>query len=104
MGFASDLTQVQDGHIRLAVLRLLDEQPGYQANDSVLHSAVGAMGLNCTRDQMRGHLAWLAEQRMITTIEIAAGLTVATLTERGGDVANGRSQIKGVQRPSPKGG
>ena len=83
MSLAADLARVQDEHIRLAVLRLLDDQSSYQANDSVLHSAVNAMGLTCTRDQMRSHLTWLAE--------------------RGGEVAKGRSVIRGVQRPSPKG-
>lgn len=104
MGLADDLARAHDAHIRLSVLRLLDGLPAYQANDSVLTEAVNAMGLTCTRDQMRGHLVWMEEQRLVTTIAPAAGLTVATLTERGGDVANGRSVIAGVQRPSPKGG
>lgn len=102
MSLAASFAQTHDGHIRLAVLRLLEEQPGYAANDSVLHQAMNAMGLGCTRDQMRGHVAWLAEQRLVTTIEPTIGLTVATLTERGSDVGAGRSIIAGVQRPSPK--
>ncbi len=102
MSFGADLTKVQDGHIRLATLRLLDSQPGYCANDSVLHQAVNAMGLVCTRDQMRGHITWLQEQRLVETVSPAPGLLVATLTERGGEVAHGRSFINGVQRPSPR--
>lgn len=90
-------------HVRLTVLRLLAEAPGYAANDSVLNQAVNAMGLTCTRDQLRTNLGWLEEQRLVTLIEPAAGLTVATLTERGADVAAGRSVIAGVQRPSPGG-
>ena len=103
MSLSSDFSAVHDQHIRLAMLKLLDSQPQYCANDSVLHQAVNAMGLACTRDQMRGHVQWLAEQRLVTTLEPAAGLIVATLTERGGDVAHGRSIVKGVQRPSPRG-
>jgi hypothetical protein len=103
MGLAADLAKVQDGHVRLAVLRLLDELTAYQANDSVLHQAVNAMGLTCTRDQLRGHLSWLAEARLLTTLEPAAGIMVATLTERGSEVAKGLSLYPGVQRPSPKG-
>lgn len=90
-------------HVRLAVLRLLDAQPTYSANDSVLCTAIGALGLSCTRDQMRAQLAWLAEMRMVTLIQPMAGVTVATLTERGGDIANGRAHVPGIQRPSPKG-
>lgn len=97
-----NFSDTYDGHIRLAVLQLLSAQAAYQANDMLLAAAVNGMGLTCTADQMRGHLAWLAEQRLVTTIE-AGPLTVATMTERGGDVAAGRSQIKGVQRPAPGG-
>lgn len=103
MSLQKDFAPVHDGHVRLAVLRLLDGQPGYCGNDSVIHQAVNAIGLPCTRDQMRGHLAWLGEQRLVTTVEAGSGLIVATLTERGSDVANGRSVVSGVQRPSPRG-
>lgn len=102
MSLASDLAPVHDGHLRLAVLGLLDQMPGYAANDSVLTEAVRALGLGCTRDQMRGHLAWLDEQRLVTRLESAAGLLIATLSERGADVANGRSVVSGVRRPSPR--
>ena len=103
MGLSSDLARVQDEHTRLAVLRLLAGQASYQANDSVLQQAVHSMGLSCTRDQMRGHLVWLEEQRLVTLMRPNESLLVATLTERGGDVAAGRSVITGVARPSPKG-
>lgn len=88
-------------HIRLSVLRLLAEQPGYSANDSVLTDAVRMLGLVCTRDQMRTNLAWLDEQRLVTLLKPTDTLTVATITERGADVAAGRSIVAGVQRPSP---
>lgn len=103
MSLSDEFAAAHDGHIRLSVLRLLDAQAGYCANDSVLWQAVNALGLSCTRDQMRSHLVWLQEQRLVTRIERPEGVVVATLTERGGDVANGRSTIAGVQRPSPRG-
>lgn len=101
MSLATDLAKAHDGHVRLSILRLLGDLPGYCTNDSVLHQAVNAMGLICTRDQMRGHLSWLGEQRLVSTVD-AGHLTVATLTERGADVGAGRSVIDGVQRPSPR--
>ena len=97
MSYAEYLFQ----HIRLAVLRLLAEQPGYSANDSVLTDAVRTLGLSCTRDQMRTNLAWLEEQRLVTLLKPTDTLTVATITERGADVAAGRSIVAGIQRPSP---
>lgn len=102
MSLASDFTRVNDEHVRVAALRLLDEMPSYSANDSVLTQAVSAMGLACTRDQMRGHLTWMAEQRLVQLQEIGMGLIVATATERGCDVAKGRSIVRGVARPSPR--
>ncbi|PXW79005.1 hypothetical protein C7451_10167 [Blastomonas natatoria] len=89
-------------HIRLCILRLLADAPGYFANDSILHQSVEAHGLVCTRDQMRGHLTWLEEQRLITILRPGAStVMVATLSERGGDVAAGKSHAPGVQKPSP---
>jgi hypothetical protein len=103
MTMTGDFTAVNDGHVRLAVLRLLDTQPQYSANDSVLTASMAPLGLACTRDQMRGHLSWLAEQRLVKLTQFGGALTVAILTERGGDVAAGRSSVHGVARPSPRG-
>ncbi len=88
-------------HVRLTVLRLLAEAPGYSSNDSILTDAANAMGLICTRDQMRTNLAWLEEQRLVMLLKPTSSLTVAAITERGNDVAAGRSIIAGVHRPSP---
>lgn len=101
MSISQDFSAVHDGHMRLAILRLLDEQPGYCANDSVLHDAVNAVGLTATRAQIRGHIEWLQEQRLVTYQAAGSGLLVVTLSERGSDVAKGRSVVAGVQRPSP---
>ncbi len=88
-------------HVRLTILRLLAEVPTYSANDSVLNQAVNAMGLSCTRDQLRTNLTWLQEQRLVSLILPTPSLIVAELTEAGADVAAGRSIVSGVQRPSP---
>lgn len=89
-------------HLRLAILRLLAESPGYALNSSILVDALGALGLAASRDQVRGEIAWLAEQGLATAEELPGGLIVATLTERGADVASGRATVPGVQRPTPK--
>lgn len=101
----NDFAHYHAEHIRLAVLKLLAGQPAYNANDSILTLAVNAIGLTCTRDQMRGHISWLAEQLLVTRMEAGGTppIIVATLTERGGEVAAGRSFVQGVQRPGAKG-
>lgn len=100
MSMKSDFAAVHDGYIRSAALRLLAELAEYRANDIVITDAVRALGLACTNDQMRGHLTWLEEQRLVTLTDLG-GVTVATLTERGAEVAAGRAEIAGVQRPKP---
>lgn len=91
-------------HLRLAVLRLLDEQPQCKANSSALHALVDAMGFAVSRDAVRGVLAWLAEHGLITLSDTAMpGLSIAVLTERGADVAAGRTRVPGVERPTPRG-
>ncbi len=89
-------------HVRLAILRFLDTAPGCRANSSILHSIVDELGLSSTRDQVKTELSWLEEQRLVTLVDLGHML-VATLTERGSDVATGRATVPGVQRPTPRG-
>lgn len=88
------------GHVRLAVLRTLVECPTSSANDSILATAMGELGLPVTRDQLRGQLGWLEEQGLLRLGRPNDTLLVATLRERGAEVALGRAQVDGVQRPS----
>lgn len=88
-------------HVRITVLRTLAEAPAYSANDSVLASAMAAMGLACTRDQLRTQIGWLEEQGLVRAEHPLPTLTVVTITERGCDVAVGHAFVRGVQRPAP---
>ena len=86
---------------RLAVLRLLAEDAGYSHNDSVLQTALDAIGHAISRDAVRTLLAWLDEQGLVT-VEAIESIRVATLSRRGLDVAQGRAVVPGVKRPAPK--
>jgi Fe2+ or Zn2+ uptake regulation protein len=88
------------GHVRLAVLRALTEAPTHSANDSVLSTAMGELGLPVTRDQLRTQLGWLEEQQLVRLHRPKDTMIVATLRERGAEVALGRACVEGVQRPS----
>lgn len=83
---------------RLVMLRLLAELQLYRANSTVLWMNLEAHGHAITRDQTKTELRWLEEQGLVS-IEEAAGLLIATLTERGQDVASGRAKQPGVARP-----
>jgi len=87
-------------HLRLSILRVLDSAPARRANSSVIASVTHEFGISASRDQIRTELAWLAEQGLVTVEELGA-VVVATLTDRGLDVAEGRAVAPGVQRPSP---
>lgn len=84
--------------MRLVLLRILLEMPGYRANSSVLAGMLHQLGHSPTRDQVKTELRWLAEQGLMTIDEVASVLVV-TLSERGQDVAEGRSVVDGVAKP-----
>lgn len=84
--------------VRLVSLRILAEMPGYRANSSVLSNLLDTFGHSATRDQVKTELRWLQEQGLVS-IEDAGSVLVATLQERGQDVACGRAVVDGVARP-----
>lgn len=90
-------------HLRLALLRVLHEAPGYAANGSILQDAAEMLGLRASRDLVEAQLAWLDEQGLVSLERLPAGVSVATLTARGADVATGRAIVPGVVRPGPRG-
>lgn len=86
---------------RLVLLKLLEESPGYAANEYLLHSTLAHYGHSVSRDLVRTDLAWLAEQGLVSVESVISSMQVATLTERGADVTNGRASVPGVKRPAP---
>lgn len=84
--------------MRLVVLRLLAEMPAYRANSSVLNAALDNYGHSVSRDQVKTELQWLSEQGTVSLDDIGPVL-VATLTERGQDIAAGRARCPGIKRP-----
>jgi Fe2+ or Zn2+ uptake regulation protein len=95
------LVQTIAAHQRLCILRLLAAAAGYRLPDSLLRGGLDDFGLAASRDQVRALLAWLQEQGLVTQAAPAATAVVATLTERGLDVAEGRAHHPGVHKPSP---
>ncbi len=84
--------------VRLVLLRLLSEMVAYRANSSVLTMALDSYGHSLSRDQVKTELHWLAEQGALTVSDVGPVL-VATLTERGQDIAAGRARVPGIKRP-----
>ena len=85
-------------HLRLAILRCLKDAPASSANASILKTVSQDLGLPATRDQVNTAIGWLAEQGLVNRSELGA-MVIATLLDRGLDVAEGRARVDGVARP-----
>lgn len=98
MSYDASLREDRRGQI----LRILNDQPGYGLNDGVLQDGLERLGHRIGRDVVRADLAWLDEMGLVQCEEVSGGhMTVATLTQRGEDVALGRAKVPGVKRPRP---
>lgn len=94
--FADHLTHDR----RLVLLKALENCAQYRANALLLRRYCDRLGHVVSSDRIEQDLAWLAEQGLLG-VERAEGITVATITARGLDVATGRTTVPGVQQPQP---
>lgn len=85
--------------MRLVILRLLSESCSYTSNSSIIVSGLAMIGHKVSRDVVKTELCWLAEQGYVTT-EVLDTIVIVHLTERGADVAEGRTVVAGIKRPS----
>ncbi len=93
---------IQNSEIRLTILQLLSQDPGYDLNETILGKLLSEFGHDLSKDALRTHLAWLNEQDLVTVKTVADFLQVAKLTVRGDDAAHGRATLPGVARPQPE--
>lgn len=91
------------GHLRLTILRLLDEAPGYTLNSDILRMSTQQVGIPATHDLVETSVEWLAEQGLVLVERLPRDIIVVSATVRGLDVAAGRALVPGVARPGPKG-
>lgn len=85
--------------IRISILQLLEEDPGYSHNERVIKGGLAGVGHEVSSDRVRTELHWLEEQGCVS-IDESADLLVAKLTARGEDVALGHVHVPGVARPA----
>ena len=95
------INNVRNEHQRLSLLLALSSMGTYQTNDSMLRGACAAYGHNMSFDLIRSHLSWLNEQDLVS-LEIYDSYTLAKLTGRGQDVAEGVCTCPGVKKPRAK--
>jgi Fe2+ or Zn2+ uptake regulation protein len=97
MSFADVLA----GDQRLLILQLLEQDADYSHNQRVLHAGLDAMGHAVSMDAMRAQLRWLEEVGLVKVSEMEGIGMIVRITQRGVDVARGRSKVDGVARPGP---
>lgn len=104
----ADLSNEQDGlhalkkeHCALALLRILQREPGYRLNDQVILDWLRVLALVAVIDDIHRCAADL-EAKGLIKIEAIDKIQVYILTEEGESIALGRSLVEGVLRPSPE--
>lgn len=86
---------------RLVLLKGLAAAAQYRANAYLLRRFAEQVGHTASADRIAGDLAWLGEAGLLSTEQPSPDVTVATLTARGLDVAEGRAVHPGVAKPRP---
>ncbi len=87
---------------RLALLQAL-VACNNDANQNILQTCLAQYGHNISMDLVRNHMLWLEEQGLVRISRLDTDrLFVATIIQRGLDVANGVSVVDGVKKPNPK--
>lgn len=99
MSFANAVRE----HLRAVLLGILEDLPGYAANDAILADLARSKGVVNSIDVVRTEVRWLEEQGLVTVEDFAGELLVATLTRRGLEVATGIARVPGVARALPGG-
>jgi len=94
--FSSFLAEDRRG----VILRVLDSVTS--ANDGVIQVTLEEIGHVVSLDVVRSDMHWLYEQGLVTVNVILGRVHVATITERGVDVARGRAVVPGI-KPPPRG-
>lgn len=96
------MTNVITADQRLALLQAL-VACNNDANQNILQTCLAQYGHNISMDLVRNHLLWLEEQGLVRISRLDTDrLFVATIIQRGLDVANGVSVVDGVKKPNPK--
>lgn len=96
------MTNVIIADQRLALLQAL-VACNNDANQNILQTCLAQYGHNISMDLVRNHMLWLEEQGLVRINRLDTDrLFVATITQRGLDVANGVSVVDGVKKPNPQ--
>lgn len=86
---------------RLAILELLETQPGHRANGGVVGDCLHELALSGAGPEIRACFEFLEKSGLVRN-ELVGDVLVSTLTPAGLDFLEGRTIVDGVTRPRPK--
>lgn len=86
---------------RRLILQALEQDTDYRVNDIMLQAWLEEFSMDISIDKLHTELQWLEEQGLISLEQIKT-MQIATLTQRGLDLAQGKSQNPNVARPRPE--
>ena len=95
----ADFGAFEARHRRRDILAALLASRDYSCNEGLLRTLLREQGYLVSGALLRQDLAWLVEHGLVRLREIGE-VQIATLIERGRDVAEGAEFIEGVERPS----
>ncbi len=96
----NSLEEILAEHRLLAILRVLNVLLENKGNLPLMRDWLDAVGLAATSDIIRADLRLLKEKGLIELYETEPSWPIV-LTERGGDVAEGRLKTEGVCKAGP---
>jgi len=100
----TDYAEIKRQHLRLTMLRLLAEMPDYTLNASLLQEGADHAGVPAPRAEVEAEITWLKDAGLLSIRRFGGNeLIIATITDRGVEVARGRATAPGVKKPSPSG-
>lgn len=96
-----NLDDIMAEDFRRMILWLLFYDPDYTLGDDIIYRGFELYNKPITRDKLTEALGWLDAQAFIT-LSTEHGITHATLTDRGLEIAKGTARVPGVRdlRPS----
>lgn len=95
------LRELRSEHRKLAMLRILQKCPAYSGNAELLCDIVSEWGLSGPRIEIRNEISALSELGLVE-IETTHDVMPVKLTQRGLEVAEGRTIAEGVLPPGPE--
>ena len=90
-----------DANRRIIALQALEQDPKYELSTQMLQRVLDHFAHAISAAAVDALVDWLTESGLVTVRDLGQGIRVARLTQRGVDVAQGRTRVSGVDRPPP---